>query len=1061
MKKLISYFIKYSVSVNIIIIAFLIFGFIGMRSLKSSFFPLVPSKLINVKVAYPGASPQEIEEGVVQKIEENLIGLVGIDRVTSVSSENSATVKVEIEKGYDIDLILADVKNAVDRVPSFPTGMEPVVVSKVETKEESISFVLSGEDVSLRNLKQIAREVEADLRAIDGISQISLEGFPSEEIEIAVREADLRGYNLTFNDVARAVSGANILVTGGNIKTSSEEYLIRASNRAYHGEELDHLIVRADANGNIVRLKDVAEVRDRWSENPDRTFYNGDPAIRISISSTNSEDLIYAADQTIEYIDEFNESHDNVTLNVTRDSSITLKQRTALLTENGAIGMLLVFIFLSLFLKPRLAFWVAFGLPVSFLGMFMLVGYFGVTINVLSLFGMIIVIGILVDDGIVIAENIYHHVEMGKSPIQAAIDGTMEVIPPIVSAILTTVIAFSTFFFLDSRVGDFFGEVSVVVILTLLISLLEALVILPAHIAHSKAVTDRQKTYSFNRWAEKVMSWMRDTLYAPTLKFFLENKFFGFSVFAMLLMLTFGGIGGGIIKSTFFPSIASDRVAITLKMPQGTNVNITDSIISNIEEAAWKVNDEFTQRQTGKKQVVENIIKRIGPGTSNAKLIVNLLPGEERDFSSPEIANSIREASGKVYGAESLVFGSGSSFGGKPVSVSLQGNNILELKQAKAKLKRELRKIAQLKDVSDNDPAGIKEIRLKLKDDAYLLGLTLNEVMRQVRSGFFGFQVQRFQRGRDEIKVWVRYDRKNRSSIKNLDDMRIVTPTGNRVPLIEIAEYEIKRGEVLINHLNGKREIKVEADMKDPGESATDILAVIKDSIMSDILAQYPTVTTLYEGQNREASKFKKSAGVVFPVILVLIYVVIAFTFRAYSQPLLLLLMVPFSLIGVGWGHWIHGLPINILSMLGIIALIGIMVNDGLVLIEKFNGYLRTGMDFEKALYEAGRSRFRAIFLTTITTVAGLAPLIFETSRQAQFLIPMAVSIAYGIIIATVQTLILLPLLLSVTNKLKVNIQWIIKGERPPRETVERAWKETKLLANGEDEKVIVKEEVK
>ena len=1039
--------------------AFVVFGIFGMMTMKSSFFPLTPSKNITVNVTYPGASPQEMEEGIVQKIEENLIGLVGIDRVTSVSSENAATVNIETIKGYDIDVVLADVKNAVDRVPSFPSGMEPPVIAKREAKEESISFVLSGKEVNLKILKQIGRQVESDLRAIDGISQIAIEGYPDEEIEIAVKENQLRAYNLTFSEVASAVANANILVTGGNIKTDIEDYLIRASNRSYYGDELDNLIVKADRSGNIIRLSDVADVKDTWSESPDRTYYNGNSAIRFSVSSTNSEDLIFAADKTVEYIEDFNASHENVELNITRDASITLKERTKLLTENGLVGMLLVFVFLSLFLKPRLAFWVAFGLPVAFFGMFMFANYFDVTINVLSLFGMIIVIGILVDDGIVIAENIYHHVEMGKPPVRAAIDGTMEVIPPIISAVLTTIIAFSSFFFLDSRIGDFFGEVSIVVILTLLISLVEALIILPAHIAHSKAVTDRQKTYKFNRWAEEKMDWMRDKLYGPVLRFFLENKVLGFSIPIAMLILTIGGLGGGIIKSTFFPSISSDRVSITLTMPQGTNENITDSIVSIIETAAWEVSTDFTKKQTGNLEVVENVIRRIGPGTSKGTVLVNLLPGEKRDFPSPEIANAIREKVGQIYGVESLVFGSGSNFGGKPVSVSLMGNNIAQLKGAKEMLKDKLRNIAQLKDISDNDPAGIKEVKIELKDDAYLLGMSLNSVMAQIRNGFFGNQVQRFQRGRDEIKVWVRYNKENRSSIKDLDNMRIVTPSGDRVPLSEIANYKIERGEVSINHLSGKREIKVEADMKNPKESATDILTMIRGDIMTEIKAQYPTVEALYEGQNREASKFQKSAGIVFPVILILIYVVIAFTFRSYSQPLLLLMLVPFSLIGVGWGHWIHGSPINILSMLGIIALIGIMVNDGLVFIEKFNGFLKEGMTFDEALYSAGMSRFRAIFLTSLTTVAGLAPLIMETSRQAQFLIPMAISIAYGIAVATLQTLLLLPLFLSVANKVKVYLYWLRHGIMPTNEEVERAIKELKVEEEEKNEKLLVESE--
>jgi multidrug efflux pump subunit AcrB len=1021
--------------------------------MKSSFFPLTDSKLIQISLIYPGASPAEMEEGVVLKIEDNLKGIVGVDRVTSISQENSATISVETEKGKNIDVVLAEVKNAVDRVPSFPTGMEPPIIAKVETVRPTISFTLSGENIPLTTLKQYAREVENDLRGIPGISQVAISGFPEEEIAISVRENDLRAYNLTFQDVANAVSRTNILITGGNIKTQAEDYLIRARNRSYYGDELYNVIVRAEPNGNIIRLKDVAEVQDAWSENPDRIFFNGKKAINISVSNTNNEDLIASADDVKSYIDKFNQQYDNVQLNVASDSSITLNQRTELLVKNAIMGAALVLLFLAIFLNARLAFWVAFGLPISFFGMFIFAAQLGVTINVLSLFGMIVVIGILVDDGIVIGENIYHHYEKGKSPIRAAIDGTMEVLPPVVSALLTTMIAFSTFFFLDGRIGEFFGEVSTVVILTLAVSMIEALIILPAHVAHSKALQreDRKpnKLNAFfiklNKGADKYLLIFRDKVYVPYLSFFLKNKFLGFAIPVALLIFSIGAIGGGIVGMSFFPRIASDTVSVNLKMPQGTNEMITDSIISSIEEKVWIVNDEYDQKQFDNQAVVQNVIKRIGPGTSNALLTVNLLPGELRgDLSSQEITNKIRELTGKVYGIESLVFGSGGNFGGSPVAVSLLSNNISELKAAKDELKDELNASSILKDVSDNDPAGIKEIQIQLKDKANILGLNLESVMSQVRSGFFGFQAQRFQRGQDEIRVWVRYKKEDRSSIKDLDDMWFNTPSGSKVPFSEIATYKIERGDVAINHLEGKREIQLTADLKSPDDSAADVLDDIRSRIMPKISSKYPTVSAVYEGQNREASKTINSMKLVGPIILLLIYMVIAFTFRTYSQPLLLMIMIPFSLIGVAFGHWVHGFMINILSWLGIVALIGIMVNDGLVLIGKFNGYLKEGMTFNDALIQAGKSRFRAIFLTSLTTIAGLAPLLLEGSRQAQFLKPMAVSISYGIGIATVLTLVMLPLLLSVSNSVKVFLKWMRTGNDITKEEVERAIIESK-----------------
>ncbi|WP_297761223.1 efflux RND transporter permease subunit [uncultured Muriicola sp.] len=1061
MRNIIAYFIKYHVAVNVVIIAFFIFGIVGALSLKSSFFPLTDSKNISINITYPGASPQEIEEGIVLKIEDNLKGLEGVDRVTSTSRENSGSINVEIEKGRDVDFMLLQVKNAVDRVPTFPTGMEPLIVSKLEVVRQTISFAISGDNIPLATLKQIGRQIENDIRSIDGISQINVSGYPQEEIEIAVNENSLLAYGMSFTEVAQAVSNANILVTGGNIKTDAEEYLIRANNRSYYGVELSNLIIRADASGQTIRLKDVAVVRDRFSETPNASYFNGNLSVSTTITSTNTEDLISSAEKVRNYIEEFNQKYNNVKLNVVSDLSVTLTERTKLLTENAIMGMALVLIFLSLFLNTRLAFWVAFGLPISFLGMFIFAGYFDVTINVLSLFGMIIVIGILVDDGIVIAENIYQHYEKGKTPVQAAIDGTMEVLPPIVSAIITTVLAFSIFLFLDGRIGEFFGEVSVIVILTLAVSLIEALIILPAHLAHSKALKpiDNKpkkgiaKVFSklrvINQSGDRAMAWLRDKMYSPTLRFALKYKLLTFSFFVFALLLTFGSVGGGIIRTAFFPQIASDRVQVTLQMPNGTNEKVTDSIISVIEEKAEIVNQELTEQylKGTDKILYENVIKNVGPGSSSATLTINLLPGEERPdaIRSDMVTTRLRELVGPVIGVESLIYGSGGNFGGDPVSVSLLGYNIDELKGAKIELKNALLSNTELKDVADNDPAGIKEIRLELKENAYLLGLDLRTVMNQVRAGFFGTQAQRFQRGQDEIRVWVRYDRENRSSISDLDEMRIVAPNGSRVPLKEIANYTIERGEVAINHLDGQREIQISADLKDAQTtSATDVMTEIRTEIMPEIQSRYPTVSASYEGQNREAGKLIGSLQFVGLTVLLLIYVTIAFTFRSFSQPLMLLLLIPFSLTAVAWGHYIHNFPMNILSMLGIIALIGIMVNDGLVLIGKFNSNLRNGMNFDDAIFEAGRSRFRAIFLTSLTTAAGLAPLIFEQSRQAQFLIPMAISIAYGIGFATVLTLIMLPIFLSFSNKVKVSTKWLATGNVITKEEVERAIKEQK-----------------
>lgn len=1038
MRNILAYFIKFPVAVNVALVAIIIFGIGGISRMNFSLYPQLPNTLIAISVTYPGASPTEMEEGIVLKIEDNLKGIVGIDRVTSKSSENSATITIETFEEYDINDMLQEVKNAVDRVPSFPVDMEPPIIAKRERLNEVISLALSGENIPLKTLKNIAYQVEDDIRAIPGISQVEITGFPQEEIEIAVRENDLRAKNLTFTEVSQAVARANILATGGNIKTEQEDYLIRATNRSYYGDELDFIVIRADPTGNVVRLKDVATIRDKWSENPDRIYYNSNPAVQIRVQTTNEEEYLGASNSMRAYTQKFNDQRENVQLNITADRSVDLRERTRILSESGLLGIFLVLLLLSLFLKPSLAFWVAFGLPISFLGMFIIVPGF-ITLNFMSLFGMILVIGILVDDGIVIGENIYSHFEMGKSATQAAIDGTMEVSTAIVSAILTTVVAFSAFFFLDGRFGDFFYEVAVVVVITLLFSLVEALVFLPSHIAHSNAMKKDGQSFILNKWADKGINWVRDKIYSPTLRFVLDNRLFAFCIPLALLIMTIGAIQGGVIGVSYFPPFSSDRISIALNMPEGTSEEITVTLMERIEKAAKVVNEEFKEKQSGGKSVIRNMVRRVGPGISNATLEVNLLVGQERDFPSNVIANAIEEKVGPVYGVEKLTYGAGRNFGGQPISISLTGSNIEDLKGAKTALKNELLENPRLKDVTDNDPAGIKEIELKLKENAYLLGLNLRDVMAQVRAGFFGQSVQRFQRGRDEIRVWVRYDRNERESIKNLDDMWIVTPSRERVPLSEIANYSIERGEVSINHLNGVREIKVESDLKDSDDSSVEIMANIQNEIMPEIMARYPTITPIYDGQSRETEKISRSFQSILPVIFFLMYAIIAFTFRSYSQPLLLLILPIFALVGVAWGHWIHNYPLSMLSTLGVIALIGILVNDGLVLVSKFNVYLTQGMPFKEALYEAGRSRFRAIFLTSVTTVAGLMPLIFETARSAKFLIPMAITISYGIAYATVLTLFLLPILLYLSNSVKRGRIWLFTGKRPARRAIERA----------------------
>ncbi|MBU1095149.1 MAG: RND transporter [Ignavibacteriae bacterium HGW-Ignavibacteriae-2] len=1050
MRNLIKYFIKYPVLGNSIIFMVVVFGLLAYLNMKTRFFPDTPSKNITIQAIYPGASPQEIEEGITLKIEDNLKGLTGIERVTSVSSENSSVVSVELKSGYDVNIILQDVKNAVDQISSFPVGMEKITVFKVEPMNFAVSLVLSG-DVELKVLKNYARRIERDLLKVEGISKIDLSGFPDEEIEISFRENDLRAYGLTFAQAANAVSNENIKSTGGTVKGKEEEFLIRADSKTYYAEDMKNLVLKTTANGSIIRLKDVADVRDKWSEDPNKVYYNGEPGVMISLNNTNEEDLFFIADYVKNYVKDFNMENSGVKVSVLRDGAQIVAERADILAQNGLMGMMLVILFLSLALNPRLSFWVALSIPVSFLGMLIIGTFYGLTINVMSLLAMILVVGILVDDGIVISENIYQHFEKGENPIQAAVNGTIEVLPSVAASVLTTVVIFATFLFLEGGIGDAAKDIAFVVIAALLFSLIEGMFILPAHIAHSKALTrSEEKKNIILKIADQFIKWMRDKLYKPTLKFTINNPLIAALIPVAILIITIGALQGSIVKTTFFPTIEGNDLTISLEMPSGTPAAVTDSILADMEIPVWAYNErykkEYSQESEGAILAISRII---GPSTNKGKLSLTLKNSEERVLSGLQITNELRSLIGKVDNAENLEFGGNSRFG-KPVSVALSSDNLNELITAKNKLKAELKKVTKLKDVVDNNPPGQREIKLTLKDKAFALGLTSNDVIKQVRSGFFGGEAQRIVRGIDEVKIWVRYDLTDRSSISKLENMRVRLSDGREFSLKDIASFEISHGVVAINHTDQQRVINVEADIADSRESVTDILADIRADIMPEIIKEFPDVTFDFEGQNRESNKTMNAAAIVMPVVMILMFLIIVVTFRSFAQATIVFIIIPFAIIGVVWGHFLQGYIISILSFFGVIALFGIQVNDSLVFIDAFNRLLKNGMGFKEALLEAGSSRFRPVILTSLTTIAGLGPIMFSTSHQAQFLSPMAISMAYGLLFGTTLTLLFLPSLLVIFNKLKIYIAWLINGSKPAPESVEPAIKEEQFIKKYE-----------
>jgi multidrug efflux pump subunit AcrB len=1062
MQSLLRFFIRYPIWGNAIIVVLALFGYFSLGQMRSSFFPEIPRRQVIVQVAYPGASPEEIEEGVILKIEDKIRGVQGVDRFTSTSLENIGTITVEVLETYDSELVLEDVKNAVNSINSFPTGIENPVIFNVRTVDLAMDFVVTGE-VDLRTLKQEARKIEDDLRLVDLISQVELSGFPAEEIVVALREKDLRAYNLNFQEVADAMRRANLDVTGGSIRTEQEEFLIRARSKAYYVPGLEDIVIKTTPDGQQIRLRQVANVTDTWAETPKRGYLNSKPAVRVRVSYTLDEDILKVTDYLRGFIEDYNQQHTETKIQILNDLSVNLRQRIDLLSRNGLIGAILVVLTLGLLLNVRLAFWVALGIPVSFLGMFVIINLMGITINVISLFGMIIVVGILVDDGIVVAESIFQEYEKGKSPYRAAMDGTMAVIGSVFAAIITTVAAFSSFFLLAGTLGEFLRDMAWVVIISLLVSLAEVIAVLPSHLAHSKALSPNNQEGRFRKFMDGLFDWVRDKLYSPTLRFSLNNPVFIIALAVAITMVTKAAKDASIIGGADFPYIDRDNIQIGLEMPAGTREEITLAALRRIEAAVAQADAEFTAQRTDGNRMVQLIYTELGTAggfSSSTAFIgnghlgnvdVKLLDGETRMLQSYVFANRVREILGGIPGAERLTFEQRTFFG-KPVGLVLVSNNVKELEAARDEIKSRLKALAGLRDVVDNGSIGLRELHLELTDKARLLGLQEADILTQVRQAFFGLEVQRLQRGLDEVKIWVRYDEIDRSSTAQLDEMRIRLPGGVEYPLAELASYQVKRGPTSIKHLNGRREITIEADLSDPEGNSAPILSEVNDVIVPEVLARYPSIRLEYGGQQRQGRKFEESLPYAMGVSIGLMVLFIILGLRSFWQGLIVFLLVPFSLVGVAWGHYLNDMPINRLSLYGIIALAGIVVNDALVYMETFNANMRSGMKFREALFDAGYRRFRPILLTTITTVLGMAPLILEKSLQAQFLIPMAISVSYGLVYVTFIMLVLLPAMLIALNQFKRWLAgvwaWVNHLPPPAPEDVEHAAQESKFIEN-------------
>jgi multidrug efflux pump subunit AcrB len=1025
----VQYFIKHSVVTNWIMIIICLAGVFALINLQKRINPKFELEEVDIQVPFPGASALEVEEGIVVKIEEALRGMEGIEKIRSTSADNWGSLNVEISEGFDMNKAIQDIKNAVNSINSYPTEAEKPVVAQETMWNRAIMVSIYGPD-DLFTLKKIVEEFRDDLYRTGKMSNIWWWGIPEREFSIEISPDDLIRYKLTVGDIAGAIRNASLNLSSGSVLTDQEEILIRTYEKKYEAIDFETIEVVSSIDGRKIILRDICTVVEQWPENRLYSEYNGKKSVGFNVFYNNNEDVVEIVETVESKMKEYQEKYAGLVEFKTFIKETTeLEERIDLMTQNGMIGLALVLLLLGFFLNIRLAFWVAIGIPISLLGMFFVLWAIGITVNEMSLFGIILVIGILVDDGIIIGESIYSHWEKyGKKPLRAAIDGTLEVIKPVTISIITTMVAFVPYFFFYGMLGKHVWQIAAVVIISLAFSLVEAMIILPAHIAHSRALLAEERDTVLTRARKrlnKFLSWTVNNFYRKLLEFGLRNRLAVSATLFAIVLIIFGLFTGSHVRAQFFPDIEPPYARVQVEMPAGTSAEVANKIRYRIIDKAHDFADEWEKK--GNLYPITNFTSWMQGGTLN--IFIVLPSSADRDYSISEFSQALGDYIGTVPEAEGVTVG-GWQFGGRPISVRFASTDYNQLFKAKELLKQELKQIDGVKDIQDDTPLGNNEFIVELKPKGKALGFTVRDLTTQLRQGFYGQEVMRLQRGRDELKVWVRFTKDDRISISQIENLKVRTPTGEYVPFKEVASFRIERGLRRIRHEDGERSVTVFADLDYSKNDQAVVLNELNANVIPSVLSQVEGVTQQLGGQAEYVDKMVQSIYFSMAIALFVMFTILMFLLKSYMQTLLVMGLIPLGVIGAVLGHLVMGIPVSILSFLGIVALAGIIVNDSVVLIHKYNNLLQAGMDVPQALIEAGIARFRPIVLTTITTVAGLAPIILLRSEQGQFLVPMAVSVAGGIAFGSFITLLLLPSSLYVISDLRV----ILKRNKSRRE---------------------------
>lgn len=1102
MRRIIQFFIDRPIWGNASIVIIVMFGLFSLFSTNSSFFPEEDPKRVYITVTYPGASPKEMEEGITIKIEQSIRGFDGIDEIKSSSQENIAQITVKAEDDADMEQLFNDIDNAVNSISSFPAGTEPpkVTMPKAFGMSSIVAFAgVSARDTTstpeaIAKLIDVSTKAETELLNSDAITEIEKSGFPDKEIVISAREQDLLRYNISLNEIGQAIRTKNIDITTGVVRGDLEEMNIRSNNRSTDTADIQNIILRTTPTGELIRIKDVANTEISYSEQSETSEYNGRPSTSFEIKKTPEQDIAEITQELYDYKKKFEAENPDYTFDIYYEFNEMLSDRIDLLTRNGIMGLILVLLFLGLFLNLKLSAWVAFGIPFSFLGMFIFGGMYEITINMISLFGMILVVGILVDDGVVIAENIYTHFERGKKAKQAALDGTMEVLKPVFTSVLTTIVAFSILFFVEGM--ELIKEMAFVVVACLAFSLFEAFIVLPGHLGHDNVLNDNKTAkmsygkgaiflfvgiaviflgtrlipeeitfggvlfpfvliiagagiflFGFTKspmettirsGADRGIKYVRDRWFAVTVENIVGIRFkaFYFSFFIPLLFVASALIlfATKTINFTFFPNIQPNTFRIEGVYTPGDSKEkskrFVDRAVEVLQEENQRIIDETGDTLLTYYLSTIGYARSVGQSGNHASMISVFFDAENSKVPIDTMINRInrrlRETpEGRL--AKDVYVGGDRQFG-KPIELGISSSRNENLASARDDLREAMSNMKGVINVKDDMPPGKNEVQIKLRPEASIYGFSEGEVLTQIRQSFYGDEAQRVIIGNDEVKIWVRFDKKDRNSLLDLETMKIRNIQGTEVELSAIADFEMTRAPETLRRLDGERIVTLDAETTD-ADLVADINEAIDDEILPEIYKKYPSVKSVPLGQSKRTEKIGKSMNIAGSIGVVIMFIIITLHFNSLSNAFLIMLVIPAGLGGAIIGHGIVGISVSIFSFFGIIALIGVLVNDSIVFLDRYNDLLLQGKDVRTAAIEAAKSRFRPILLTSLTTVAGLLPIMSETSAQAQFLIPVAVSIAFGVLFGTIFILVFYPAAILFWNAGRIGYRNLVHGQ--------------------------------